>query len=181
MRLPLRYYGDPILRKKCKPVGEITKQVRQLVADMIETMDASNGIGIAAPQVGHDLSLFVLHNYIINEREEFSISEEVFVFINPEISYVSKEMVLDEEGCLSIPKLKGSILRPEKIIIEATDLTGKRFKEELEGYNARVRLHENDHINGVLFIDRLDRKEKDRVAPLLREIKKKYGPPKSKF
>ena len=173
MHLSLRYYGDPILRKKCKPVGAITSEIRQLVTDMIETMDQANGIGIAAPQVGQLLSLFVLRNYIINEKGEMSLAKDVIVFINPELSYVSKETLIEEEGCLSIPGIKADVVRPARIIIEATDLTGKRFKEELEGYNARVRLHENDHINGVLFVDRLDQEEKARVAPLLRDIKKK--------
>ena len=173
MLLPIRYYGDPILRKKCKKVTEITEEIRQLVADMIETMDQSDGIGIAAPQVGHDLSLFVLRNYIEDEKGEFRISDEVLVFINPEICYVSKETVIEEEGCLSLPKLKALVSRPEKVVIEATNLNGQRFKEELQGYNARVRLHENDHINGVLFVDRLDSRERKRVAPVLQEIKKK--------
>ena len=173
MLLKLRYYGDPFLRKKCRRVEEITPEIRQLVSDMVETVDQFNGIGLAAPQVGQDLALFVLRNYITDEKGHLSVSEPL-VFINPEICFVSKETCIEEEGCLSIPKLRGSVVRPEKIVIEAVNLEGKHFKEELEGYNARVRLHENDHLNGVLFIDRLDPKERKKVEHFLKEIKRRY-------
>lgn len=171
MLLHLRYYGDPVLRKKCSPVGKITEEIRQLVLDMIETMDNSNGIGLAAPQVGKDLRLFVLRNYISNEKGELSLSDPK-VFINPRLFDHSQEMVEEEEGCLSIPGIRSLVPRPVRIKIEATDLEGKLFTEELEGYNARVRMHENDHLNGVLFIDRIDERTRREIEPLLRDIKK---------
>jgi peptide deformylase len=174
MLLTIRYYGDPMLRKKGQRVAEITEEIRSLVASMTETMEHYNGIGLAAPQVGRDLSLFILRDYMIDEQGRFlGIAPEVKVFINPELCFVSKQTDVDEEGCLSVPKLKADVERPYSIIIEATNLLGERFREELSGYNARVRLHENDHINGTLFVDRLSPREKKRVEPLLRALKKR--------
>ena len=83
-------------------------------------------------------------------------------------------MLVDVEGCLSFPKLQLEIERPDRIVVEALDIDGKLFKEEVEGYNARVRMHENDHINGVLFIDRVDVNTRKRIDPLIRDIKKTY-------
>ncbi len=178
MLLTIRYYGDPMLRKKAQRVTEITEELCELVASMIETMEHYNGIGLAAPQVGKDLSLFILRDYIIDEEGRFlGIAPEVKVFINPELCFVSKQTEVDEEGCLSVPKIKADVERPYSMIIEATNLSGERFREELSGYNARVRLHENDHVNGTLFVDRLSSKEKKRIEPLLRALKKRYTSP----
>lgn len=174
MLLPIRYYGDPILRKKCRKIEEITPQIRALAADMIETCDANNGIGLAAPQVGVDLALFVVRNYIDEESGKVTLSEPQ-VYINPQISFVSKESCVEEEGCLSIPGIRGKVSRPVSIIIEAIDLEGRAFREEISGYNARVRLHENDHLNGVLYVDRLDPLDKKQVETALKALKKK-GP-----
>jgi peptide deformylase len=96
------------------------------------------------------------------------------VFINPKILSVSKETEFDDEGCMSLPGLRVAVERPVKIKIEATDLSGETFVEEVEGINARVRLHENDHLNGVLTVDRTTPQEKKRVEGQLRALKKKY-------
>ncbi len=173
MLLKIHYYGDPILRKRCEPVKEITEEIRTLVRDMIETMDKSDGIGLAAPQVGHPIRLFVLRNYIFAEEGHWTLSEPK-VFINPKLKNPGEHLISDTEGCLSLPGLRLPITRPDKITIEATDLDGNTFVEELEGYNARVRMHENDHINGVLFIDRIDENQRNQIDPILREMKKKY-------
>lgn len=174
MKLPIVYYGDPILRQVCVPLAEVTDEIRDLVADMIETMDASDGVGIAAPQVGRAIRLFVLRNYLDSETGEVTLSDPI-VYINPKITLLSEEIVEDIEGCLSIPGVRAKVKRPLKIKVEATDLSGALFYEELEGYNARVRMHENDHINGVLFIDRLDPAAKKKIEPVLKEIKKKWS------
>ncbi len=177
MILPIRYYGDPVLRKRCEPILEITDEIRQLVADMIETMNAHNGLGLAAPQVGHLVRLFVLREYLTEEdgdEEELRLSEPK-VYINPKITNPSDELISDVEGCLSIPEIKYPVFRPLKITVTATDLEGKEFTEELEDYNARIRMHENDHINGVLFIDRLEPDFKKKIDPILVAIKKKYS------
>lgn len=175
MQLPIRIYGDPVLRKRAEPVGEITDEIRQLVLNMVETMDRNNGIGLAAPQVGHSLRLFVLRNYIEGEDGHLRVSDPQ-VYINPKIISFGKGTLTDTEGCLSIPGIRSAVERPDSVIIESTNLNGQRVTEEIVGYNARVRMHENDHINGTLFIDRISSNERKRLEPLLREIKKKHHP-----
>ncbi len=174
MKLPLAYYGDPILRKKCTPVDEITDEVRELVENMIETVIDHNGLGIAAPQVKEDRRIFIT-NVPIEQPDGNWEKGELFVFINPEILSISDEMDYYSEGCLSIPKLYADVLRPIAITIQAMDIDGNIFEKEFTGLQARACLHENDHINGVLYIDRLDRRERKRFEKALREIKKKYS------
>lgn len=171
MRLPIYYYGHPVLRKHCAPIEEITDEIRKLAQDMIDTMDQSDGIGLAAPQVGYPLRLFVCRNYIFGEDKNWTLSPPK-VYINPKLSSPSDRLLTDVEGCLSFPKLRLEIDRPDFIVVEAMDIHGQLFREEVEGYNARVRMHENDHINGVLFIDRIDAGRRKEIDPMLREIKK---------
>jgi len=172
MILQIYYYGHPVLRSHCKPIAKITDEIRKLAQDMVETMDAKNGIGLAAPQVGKAIRLFVLRNYIEDSEGKSAISEPQ-VFINPKILEHGEEQLTDIEGCLSIPDVRLEVTRPAKIKIEATDLNGNIFVEEVSGYNARVRMHENDHINGVLFVDRADHATRKKIDPILLEIKKK--------
>jgi peptide deformylase len=175
MMLKIYHYGHPILRKRAEPITEITDEIRKLASDMIETMDKGDGIGLAAPQVGHSIRMFVLRNYIYTEDGRCTLSEPK-VYINPKLSAPGDCILTDSEGCLSFPGLRLDVDRPERITVEAMDLEGNIFVEESEGYNARVRMHENDHINGVLFIDRIDAKMRKMIDPLLREIKKKHRP-----
>lgn len=175
MKLHLAYYGNPILRKKGDKITEITPELRQLVADMEETMIAHNGIGLAAPQVHRSLALFIVNVPPETEENEPPITVETKVFINPKILEYSKEQWVRGEGCLSIPGVYSPVIRPCTITVEATDLDGNLFTEEFTGLKARAIMHENDHINGKLFIDRLSSKERDHLEPLLREIKKKFG------
>jgi peptide deformylase len=171
MLLPLVYYGDPRLRKKCAPVEEVTDEIRRLIADMVETMDAHNGVGIAAPQVGRCIRLFVLRNYIADAEGQTALSAEAYAYINPTVSILSAHTAADTEGCLSIPGVREQVERPMSVRVEAQDASGVWFVEEAEGYNARVRLHENDHLNGVLFIDRIDPKRRRLIEPALRKLK----------
>jgi peptide deformylase len=171
MKLKIVTYGDPILRKKCEPIAEITDEIRELVQAMIQMMDESNGCGLAAPQVGYPIRLFVLRDYIVQDNGEWTQAEPK-VFINPKLSDPSNEMIRDNEGCLSIPGIRLEVDRPLCITVEATDLNGVVFTETIEGYNARIRMHENDHINGVLFIDRVDVHARKKIEPQLRELKK---------
>lgn len=173
-KLKIHYYGDPILRQYCQPIAEITDEIRKLALDMVEYMDNHNGIGLSAPQIGKSIRLFVLRNYVEDENGRLSMESDFKVFINPKILSISDEMVLDVEGCLSLPGLRCPVVRPLRITIEATDLNGNRFTEELSGINARVRMHENDHINGVLYPDRVDPKIRNQIEPILRQIKKQY-------
>ncbi len=174
MILQIYYYGHPVLRKHCTLIEEITEEIRKLAQDMIETMDKSDGIGLAAPQVGHPIRMFVCRNYILGEDKSWTLSEPK-VYINPKLSSPSNRLLTDTEGCLSFPKLRLEIDRPDSIIVEAQDIHGNHFREEIEGYNARVRMHENDHINGVLFIDRVDAGTRKKIDPVLRNIKKKFN------
>jgi peptide deformylase len=174
MKLPLAYYGDPILRKKGAPVEKIDESIHQLVKDMAETMEANDGCGLAAPQVNLSLALFItcIPRYI---DEETVLPGELRVFINPKIISYSEQVWPCQEGCLSIPGLRETIVRPLEVTVQATDLEGKIFQETFVGFDAHVIMHENDHINGVLFIDRLPPRRKKEIESYLREIKKKYS------
>ncbi len=174
MKLTFCYYGNPILRKRGEPVKEITDEIRELIVAMVDYFDNNNGIGMSAQQVGKALRLFVLRRYIHLPDGKWTVSEP-HAYINPKILEVSDETWVQEEACMSLPKLYLPVERPLKIKVESTKLDGSRIIEELEGLNARVVLHENDHINGVLFIDRVEDKYLKAVEGRLREIKKKYN------
>ncbi|MES2121399.1 MAG: peptide deformylase [Chlamydiota bacterium] len=174
MLLKIYYYDHPVLRKRCAPIKEITPEIRKLALDMIDTMDKYDGAGIAAPQVGHSIRMFVLKDYISTDEGHWTLGKPR-VYINPKLHTPEGDLIEDTEGCLSFPGVRIDIARPDKITVEATDLDGNTFVEVVEGYNARVRMHENDHINGVLFIDRLTPKERKSLDPILRSIKKKYS------
>ncbi|MBS4169167.1 peptide deformylase [Parachlamydia sp. AcF125] len=176
MQLPLAYYGDPILRKKCARIEQIDHQLKQLVSDMEETLEAHRGIGLAAPQVHHALNLFITKVPLKNTYEE-EIPAKLRVFINPKILAYSQEKNICAEGCLSIPNLYAPVARPISISLQYTDLEGKIWIEEFKELEARCILHENDHINGVLFIDRVKKgNERKLLDPLLKQIKKQYHP-----
>lgn len=176
MKLPLVYYGNPFLRKKALPVEKITEELRTLAQDMLETMDVGNGIGLAATQVGRDYRMFILRNYMEQEDGTIQLTEPQ-AYINPKITILDDRVQEDSEGCLSIPGLHADVVRPYFIRVEALDLEGRTFTEEIEGYKARVVLHENDHLNGVLFIDRIPAEERKKIEIELKAIKKKMGSP----
>ena len=135
--------GDPILRKHCREVKEVTERIRVTMQDMLETMRAEYGVGIAGPQVG------VMRRMFVAEPEP----ERVYFMINPEILETEGSQIGDE-GCLSVPELIGTVERPEKIKIRALDLDGVMQEYEFEGFDARVMCHEYDHLEGVLYIDK---------------------------
>jgi peptide deformylase len=145
---PIVTYGDPVLREKTHPVEDINQDVKDLVADMIATLKQAEGLGLAAPQVGESKRIF------ITDLSALDLSEKMRVYINPEILETSGEIVL-EEGCLSFPGIYQNISRPEKIKIRAMGIDGRQFELEISGMLARVVLHENDHLEGKLFIDYL--------------------------
>jgi peptide deformylase len=148
--LQLRYYGDPVLRKRAEPVQKITEAEIKLAEEMLMTLYATgNGIGLAATQVG------ILKQFLIvdlSENEDDGI-EPLFLF-NPEILSTEGESVA-EEGCLSIPDLRADVRRPEKIVVKVMNLRSKDVEFEADGLLARVLQHEIDHLNGTLFIDRI--------------------------
>jgi len=170
--LPLAYYGHPILRKVADPIEKITADVHRLVEGMVDTMNACDGIGLAAPQVHHSVQLFIIRIPIVtheNGKEKIEFGE-VKVFINPKISLLSQETWTVAEGCLSIPTIEGQVMRPSEIAIEYTDLSGKQIRERVKGWEARIILHENDHLNGVLFIDHLTAEERKNIDPFLAHL-----------
>lgn len=148
--------GDEVLYKKASLVPDIDKKIVDLSTAMIETMYTGNGIGLAGPQVGEGLRLFVCH--VPNDRAR--------VFINPEIVGTSHEQIPYEEGCLSIPGMYADVTRPAFVTVQAWDERGKPFTVDADGMLARVIQHELDHLNGVLFIDHLDEKKKKRIIKL---------------
>jgi|YNPNPStandDraft_1061719.scaffolds.fasta_scaffold47483_2 peptide deformylase len=137
-------YGDPVLRERARPVKQVTVRIRVLAERMLKTMKAAHGIGLAAPQVGIPRRLLVA-----------SLDHRDYVLINPEIVSMEGQQV-DIEGCLSFPSLQGEVSRAQRIVIRALDRYGKPFEMSAEGLLARVFQHEYDHLNGVLFIDKVD-------------------------
>ena len=140
------HYGDPILRKKCKPVEDY-KKLSGLIDDMFDTMYEENGIGLAANQVGVDLNLFIIDISDIEEE-----GESIHVFINGEIIESSGESWF-EEGCLSIPDIRLDVKRPETITFKYQDESGHEHTKEISGLLARAIQHEVDHLNGVFIVD----------------------------
>lgn len=157
--LKVRKYGDPALRRRAELVGAVTPEVRAIVADMIDTMYDEVGVGLAAPQVGIPLRLIV----VADEQ-----TRESRVLINPTIAEQGGQ-VTAEEGCLSIPGIFAQVSRAAWVTVQALDLDGRTVTLEARGLLARVLQHEIDHLDGVLFIDRLDSVTRDRIK---RKIKK---------
>lgn len=147
MRLEVRLLGDPILREKAAPVAEISEDHKQLIRNMFETMYAEEGVGLAAPQVG------VSERIIVVDPQQDDLP--AFAMINPEILELSKETEKGEEGCLSIPGLRDIVERAYKVVVRGTTETGETRELELDGLPARIIQHEVDHLDGILFFDRL--------------------------
>ncbi|NLC92607.1 MAG: peptide deformylase [Treponema sp.] len=146
MLLNVEKLGSEVLRGKSEPITEVTDKIRSLANDMFETMQKENGVGLACPQIG------------INQRMFVVIADDDVrrVFINPQIIRTSEEQIDYEEGCLSVPQVWENIRRPKAVTVQAIDENGKRFVLEADGLLARVIQHENDHLDGILFIDRGD-------------------------
>jgi peptide deformylase len=170
MKRPIYYYGHPVLRVKAKLIAKIDEEIIQLANDMIETMIHYNGIGLAAPQIGVSLRIFVIREEILNPDGNYSLGPNE-VIINPVLSSPSKETETMLEGCLSLPKLHVEVSRPKKITVRYQNLKGEYLEETLDTFRGRMMMHENDHLNGVLTIDRMDPKERKKIDPFLREIK----------
>ena len=141
----IRKYGDDVLRKECREVEEIDKRLLVLIKDMLETMYDADGVVLAAPQVGILKRLFVI-----------DIGDGPLVFINPEIIETSGKQI-DEEGCLSLPGKMEEVMRPNYVRARALNEKGQEFEIEAEELLARAILHEYDHLNGTLFIDRVNK------------------------
>jgi peptide deformylase len=151
------YANDPRLRQKAKRVKQFGPALENLAADMLETMHESHGIGLAAPQIGLLQRMLVAE---LPEDEDEPRSGKPFVLINPEVVKTSRSAVEGEEGCLSIPTWYGMVWRPEWVVVKAQDVNGKPIRIKAHGMLARVFLHEMDHLDGVLFVDRVESPEK---------------------
>lgn len=173
MILKLAYFGNPILRKKSEPVKEINDEIKNFINDMIETMHAQNGLGLSAVQVCSLLRIFTM-SIPTQQPDKTWKRGPLYIFINPEIVSVSDETWVHSEGCLSIPKVYGDVTRPLHVRVRALNEKGEEFTQDFEGMEARCILHENDHLNGVLFIDRIRGKPRQELEPSLRDVKKRF-------
>ncbi|MBU0759052.1 MAG: peptide deformylase [Candidatus Omnitrophica bacterium] len=145
-KLAIRIYPDRVLRKKSSTVKSVGEEERRLASDMVKTMRSANGVGLAAPQVGVSRRIIVV--------DDLENSSSALVLINPVI-IKKKGRSRFCEGCLSVPNITSDILRPESIIVEALNLDGDKIKIGTGGFLARVIQHETDHLDGILFIDRI--------------------------
>ena len=165
--------GDEILAKKCKPVKAITPRIAEACADMVETMLAADGVGIAAPQVGIMKRFFIAMPHVDAEDEE--TRDRIYVMINPEITYREGTQE-SSEGCLSVPGYMGLVDRPYKIRIKGTDLQGVEHEYEFEGFEATVFCHEYDHLDGVLYSDiAKDMMTVEEYSEILHELQEKHA------
>lgn len=180
MKLPIRKYGDPILRAKGKRIEEIDDDIRELVANMLETMQNVNGIGLAAQQVGEALQLTIVDVSLVEDRPstmamngvEVDPKEKMpLVLVNPEIE-TGPEKEIGSEGCLSFPEITGDIERSAWAKVHAHDLEGESVEIEATGLLARALQHEIDHLNGILFIDRMSSVVKAALASRLKRLQK---------
>ncbi len=155
-------YGNDILESKAEPVKEIDDGIKSLAASMLEAMRLGRGIGLAGPQVNSGLRIFVTGVE----------GDQPRVFINPEIVLTSPEQVDIEEGCLSLPRLYQEVRRPEFVRVQAWNERGRPFTVESGGLLARVMLHEYDHLEGILFVDRLPEKKREKALAQYRKLVK---------
>jgi peptide deformylase len=165
--MELVLYPDPILRRRAQPVLEIDSGVRERARAMLEVMYRERGVGLAAPQVAWGARVFV-----INTRGEPDPAEER-IYINPEIVLAEGE-TSDEEGCLSIPGVRGKVVRSERVVVRALDLEGRTFEEDVAGLHARAIQHELDHLDGILFITRLSSSDRMSAGKVLRQLEKDF-------
>jgi peptide deformylase len=177
MILEIVQYGHPALRAKGRRVEKIDTKIRQLAEDMLETMVDADGVGLAAQQVGLPLLLFVVDVSDVTDRksalringETVDINDHMpMALVNPEVEPYGKEQA-GPEGCLSIPGIRADVIRPGSVRVKAQDLEGNTIEFEADGLLARAVQHENDHLNGILFLDHLDSKTRDECLRELEE------------
>jgi len=180
MKLPILQYGNPMLRAKGKVIDHIDDRIRELAANMLETMEAANGVGLAAQQVGEALQLTVLDisrvedrpsTMTLNGREVDPQTAMPLVLINPEIE-LADGTEMGTEGCLSFPEITGEIERAKSVIVRGQTLEGGKIEIEATGLLARALQHEADHLNGILFIDRMSSAAKASLSSRLKRLQK---------
>jgi peptide deformylase len=178
MILEIVKYGSPVLRQKGAKIEAVAPEIKKLIADMLETMEANHGVGLAAQQVGAAKQLAVIDVRVVTDRpstleldgQPADVAKFMpLVLINPEVSPVG-EPVTGGEGCLSFPEIFADIARPGTVDVKALDARGKPIFFRCGGLLARAVQHETDHLNGILFIDRMDKKTKAELQPELDEL-----------
>ena len=174
MILPIHVYGDSVLRADAAPVAAVTDEIRRLAADMIDTMRGADGVGLAAPQVGRAERLFVVDLTPMAERagDLDAYPPQPMVFVNPEVTWESEEESGFEEGCLSIPDIRDTVYRPDRVRLTWMDLDGQAHDTDLDGLLARVVQHELDHLDGILFVDHLSAFKRKMLGRRLRAMSK---------
>lgn len=166
--LQMKLCGDLVLREKCKPVTDITPQIRDAMDEMVNMMDEQKGVGMAAPQVG------ILQRFLVMVNPN---NKEILRMINPRIVEKSEKMCTIEEGCLSVLgpddlPVFADVTRPESVTVEWTDENGEVRQAKMKGYKARIAQHEIDHLDGILFIDYLSPIKREQVMNKVRKRKK---------
>ena len=172
MILPIVAFGSPVLREKCEEISADYPELSQLVDDMFETMYVVNGVGLAAPQINKAIRIFIIDTTPFSEEEENEITPIKQVFINPKIISETGEKWLFNEGCLSIPEIREDISRKSAIEIEFFDENFKKCTKKFDSLTARIIQHEYDHIEGVLFTDKLSSLRKRVLKGKLTNISK---------
>jgi peptide deformylase len=165
MILPINIYSDEVLKKKARPMKGVDSSTQELVAAMFESMRNAAGIGLAAPQVGHSVRLIVVDISCMKEYPD----EKPMVVINPHLLSVKGTNIM-EEGCLSIPGVQGDVLRPASITLKYRDEYFREQTGEFSGMLARVLQHEIDHLDGMLFVDRLGKRDRRKVQGMLNDL-----------
>ncbi|NOY79586.1 MAG: peptide deformylase [Kiritimatiellaeota bacterium] len=174
-------YGAPVLRRKSVEVSAITPELREFARRMIATMHRDRGIGLAAPQVGRSIRVIAIHTRSDDGvfRPNASPGERLLeplmpvILVNPRVVPITETTGVYEEGCLSVPGIHADVVRPTGVILEAMTLDGESFRIECTGLLARCLQHEIDHLDGVLFVDRISEDDARRIAPGLRALKKR--------
>ena len=165
MIYPITKYGVPVLEKPSAPVTKFDAELEKICADMFESMYAAQGVGLAAPQIGLAMRLAVI-DVSLGKNPEAKL-----VLANPEIIHSEGEQ-REEEGCLSLPGFRGSVIRPMYVTVRAQDVTGKSYEMRSEGLLARAFCHEIDHLNGVLFLQHLSMLKRDLIKRKIRKLRK---------
>ncbi len=165
--LPIRIIGDKVLRQKAEPIKEITEEILDFAADLTYTMYEKDGLGLAAPQVGKSIRMFVVDPFWGGKE---NVKKNPVVFINPK--FISFEGEAEEdEGCLSIPGIFEKVKRAQTVVLEAMNLKGELLRYKASDMFARVVQHENDHLDGILFVDKISKIRQIMIAKKIKELK----------
>jgi peptide deformylase len=165
--LPIRITGEPVLHAKAQPVEQITPEIKGLIQDMFETMDAAPGVGLAAPQIGVGLRIFV-YDYEFDEVRLRGVAINPSLTISP-IDEVAPDPETESEGCLSIPTERFPLKRATEAVLTALDENGDEYTLSVNGWMARIFQHEYDHLDGILYADRLSSPHKEEAAKSIQE------------